>query len=155
MTKRKNSNQSLLRFVFLVYCAALLWLLFGRPQGWIDGLSYREMLQCSVNLTPLLTIRNYLHVIIHRTNDAILVHCIVNLAGNLLLFIPIGYLLPRIFVNLRKFLPFFVTCLGSIFLVEVLQLFTLLGSFDVDDIILNLGGMSVGYLMQLPKRSRK
>ena len=30
---------------------------------------------------------------------------------------------------------------------EVIQLFTLLGSFDVDDVILNLLGMTVGFLI--------
>ena len=39
--------------------------------------------------------------------------------------------------------------LGAILLIEALQLFTLLGSFDVDDIILNLCGMTVGYFLNL------
>ena len=31
--------------------------------------------------------------------------------------------------------------------VEILQLFTLLGSMDIDDLILNLAGMIFGYLI--------
>ncbi len=149
---RRYARQVLLRLVFLAYCAALLWLLFGRSRGWPEGLSYRQALLENVNLTPLLTIRNYLYVIIHRTNDAVLLHCIVNLAGNVVLFVPIGCLLPQLFASMRRFPRFFITCLGLIFLVEAVQLFSLLGSFDVDDILLNLAGMTTGFILQRCRR---
>ena len=146
MKKRNDSRQPLVRFAFIIYCAVMLWLLFFRSWGWDDGLSYPEMLKRSINLTPLLTIKNYLQVVIHRTNDDVLVHCFINLAGNVLLFIPIGFLLPKIWQKQRNFFRFFFTCFLSIVLVELTQLFALLGSFDVDDIILNLGGMSLGFI---------
>ena len=37
--------------------------------------------------------------------------------------------------------------LGIMLAVEVAQLFTLRGSFDVDDLILNLLGAAIGYLI--------
>ena len=43
-------------------------------------------------------------------------------------------------------LVFLLTCTALILTIELVQLLTLLGSFDVDDIILNLGGMTVGYI---------
>ena len=144
--KRDPRRSPLPRFAFLVYCALMLWLLFCRSWGWDDGLSYRQMLQSNINLVPLLTIRNYLYVIIHRSNDDVLIHCIINLAGNVLLFIPLGYLMPKIFVKQENFFRFFLTCILSILMVELVQLFTLLGSFDVDDLILNMGGMILGYI---------
>ena len=67
-------------------------------------------------------------------------------AMNVLLFIPAGWLLPRLWKPMRNFFLFLLTCALSILLVETVQLFTLLGSFDVDDVILNLGGMLLGYL---------
>ena len=146
MRKGKVNTQPFWRFVFLLYCTTMLWLLFCRSHGWIEGLTYEEMLRQNINLTPFLTIRNYLYVIIHRTNKALIVGCIINLAGNVLLFIPAGWLLPRLWKKMRNFFVFFATCAFSIFLVETLQLFTLLGSFDVDDLILNLGGMSIGFI---------
>lgn len=146
MSRKKAARNPFLRFLFLVYCAAMLWLLFFRSWGWEEGLSYRQMLQGNINLVPLLTIRNYLHVVIHRSNDDVLVHCIINLAGNVLLFIPPGYLLPKLWKKQENFFRFFFTCSLSILLVELVQLFTLLGSFDVDDIILNLIGMILGFL---------
>lgn len=151
--KRDPRRSPLLRFLFLLYCGVMLWLLFFRSWGWDDGLTYRQMLQNNINLTPLLTIRNYLYVVIHRSNDDVLLHCIINLAGNIFLFIPLGYLLPKIFAKQDNFFRFFITCTVSILLVELVQLFTLLGSFDVDDLILNLGGMTIGFIFyHLTKR---
>jgi len=152
MAKRKSVQQPFIRFLFLLYSGLMLWLLFGRSWGWTEGLSYRQLLQLNVNLTPLLTIKNYLYVIIHRTNDSVLFHCVINLVGNVVMFIPIGYLIPRIWQRHRKFPLFIATCAGLIFLVETVQLFTLLGSFDIDDIILNLFGMTIGYLMCLLRK---
>lgn len=146
MKKTRTRRDKTLRFVFMIYCAVMLWLLFDRSSGWIDGLTYEEHLRHNVNLVPFLTIGNYLNVVLNRTNDAVLVHCIINLLGNVLLFIPAGYLLPRLWPKQRNFFRFFATCLGVMFLIEVLQLFTLLGSFDVDDLILNLFGMTLGYI---------
>ena len=146
MAKRKPNSQPFWRFAFLVYCALMLWLLFGRSSGWVEGQSYHEMLQLNTNIRPFYTINNYLRVLIHRTNDAMLAHCFINLAGNVLLFIPAGWLLPKLFAKQRNFFVFFFSCLVMILLIETLQLFTLLGSFDVDDVILNLAGMLLGFI---------
>ena len=145
--KRKVNTQPFWRFLFVVYCGVMLWLLFGRSQGWTEGIPYRQLLEHNINLIPLQTLRDYWNVVFHRTNDTYFVHCFINLAGNVLLFIPAGWLLPKIFPTQRNFFRFFATCAGLIFLVETLQLFTLLGSFDIDDVILNLAGMIVGFLV--------
>ena len=146
MTKQQKAREPFLRFLFFVYCAWMLCLLFGRASGWIDGLSYREQLHQNINLQPFYTIGNYLHVLKYSTNAYLVRHCFINLAGNVLLFVPIGWLLPRLWKAQRKFFRFVVTCTGAVFLIETVQLFTLLGSFDVDDWILNLLGMLLGYL---------
>jgi len=146
MKKKEVNTQPFWRFAFLVYCGMMLWLLFGRTLGVIEGLTYEETLRHNINLIPLLTIRNYLYVILHRSNDSVLLHCIINLAGNVLLFVPAGWLLPRLWKPMRNFFLFFLTCALSILLVETVQLFTLLGSFDVDDVILNLAGMLLGFI---------
>ena len=142
----KVNTQPFWRFLFVVYCAVMLWLLFGRSWGWDDGLSYRQMLEQNINLTPLLTLRNYQSVVMQGPDHPYFIHCVINLLGNILLFIPAGCLLPKIFRPQRKFFRFFFTCTGLILLVETLQLVTLLGSFDIDDLILNLGGMILGWI---------
>lgn len=146
MGKPSEKRIRVSRVLFAIYCAAMLWLLFCRSSGWIPGLNYKEQLQANINLTPLYTIKNYLRVVLKRTNDDALLHCIINLGGNVLLFIPAGVLLPKIWPKQRDFFRFFATCTGIMFLVEVLQLFTLLGSFDIDDLILNLTGMTLGFI---------
>lgn len=145
MAKQKSASSPFVRFLFVVYCGVMLWLLFGRSTGWVDGQSYVQMLQRNMNLKPLYTIRNYVYVVRQNTNPELVRHCIINLGGNIFLFIPAGYLLPRIFQKQRNFFRFLLTCTLSILVVETAQLFSLLGSFDIDDLILNLAGMVIGF----------
>ncbi len=149
MAKRKQRTDAkpVWWLIFLLYIAGMLWLLFGRSRGWIEGLSYRQMLQENINFKPFYTIDNYINVIFHYPESFYYRHCITNLLGNIVLFIPAGYLLPRLFGTMRKFIVFFLTVLVVMLFVESLQLLTLLGSFDVDDIILNISGMLIGYIL--------
>ena len=154
MKKPKTKRQPFVRFLFLAYVLVLIWLLFGRSQGWTEELPYRQLLAQNMNLTPLLTIKNYWYVVRHGTNPALVRHCIINLVGNVVLFIPVGYLPVRIWPKLRNFFLFLLCSLGAILAVEALQLFTLLGKFDVDDVILNMAGMLLGYLICIITRSK-
>ena len=147
MAKQNKSSTPLWRFLFVVYVALLLWLLFGRSFDWIEGLSYQQQLKNNISLVPFHTIGNYWKVVCRREYTRLFFHCLINLAGNILLFIPIGYFLPRLWLKMCRFFPFFFTCILSVCLVEILQLFTLLGSMDIDDLILNLFGMIMGYLI--------
>ena len=159
MKKRKALPQPFWRFLFVAYCGVMLWLLFFRSYGWVEGLSYKQMLQQNYNLTPLLTIKNYWYVVTHSRDEAMVLHCIINLSGNIFLFIPAGWLLPRLWKKMHNFFRFMATCCFWIFLVETVQLFTLLGRFDIDDLILNLSGMFLGFvyfhIQNARKRKRK
>jgi glycopeptide antibiotics resistance protein len=145
------------RFLFVVYCALLLWLLFDRTPGWGNADTYAEVLRDNMNLIPLHTIGNYWKVVSRWEFTPVFRHCVINLGGNIFLFIPIGYFLPRFWPFLRNFFSFLLTCTMAITLVELLQLVTLRGSLDIDDLILNLGGMLVGYLtcIIVHKRGKK
>ena len=70
-----------------------------------------------------------------------------NLLGNIIPFIPFGLLLPITYKKFSSMISVFFTGLASILLIEIFQFFTNLGSFDVDDIILNMIGIVCGYLM--------
>ena len=69
-----------------------------------------------------------------------------NLLGNTLPFIPFGFLLPL--SCKRKSSLFGVLLWGLLFVLfaESVQLCTNLGTFDVDDIILNMTAIFLGYL---------
>lgn len=147
MAKRKKVNtQPFWRFAFLVYLALMLWLLFGRSWGWQEGVPYRQLLAQHINLKLFHTIENYWYIVTHRPDSPLFAHCLINLAGNVVMFIPAGWLLPRLWRRFSRFFRFLLTSFLIILLIESLQLLTLLGSFDVDDIVLNLIGMITGYL---------
>jgi len=155
--KRKKSADStpLLRFLFVVYAAILLWLLFDRTPNWGNDLSYADQMRSSMNLIPFHTIKNYWTVVRRMEFSSLFWHCVINLGGNIFLFIPIGYFMPRLWPFLRKFFSFLLSCVLAVVLVELLQLVTLLGSLDIDDLILNLFGMIVGYLLFMISQKKR
>lgn len=120
--------------LFLVYCIWMLMLLFDREQT-----------EQSINLEPLHTIRLFLRVLLYDSSAYNIRLAIVNLFGNIVLFIPLGYFLPLLWQALRKWWRTWLVTLGVMTLVEILQLFTLRGTCDVDDLILNLLGAALGY----------
>ena len=134
------------RFLFVVYVGIMLWLLFGRSSEWGSKLTYAQLLRRNMSLVPFHTIGSYWRVVSRWEWNYMFRHCVINLVGNVVLFIPAGYLLPRLWKTLRNFFCFLLTCVLAISLVELLQLVTLLGSLDVDDLILNLCGMILGYI---------
>ena len=143
--KRKEGRHSFLRFGFFLYVAVMLWLLFGQRFGDIDPSGYQQQLQSNINLQPLATIRLYFKLMSGDYSGALVRHAFINLAGNVLLFVPFGIFLPGIWRKMRKFFACFLTVTVSIIAVEVLQLLTLLGSCDIDDLLLNLTGAIFGY----------
>ena len=72
-----------------------------------------------------------------------------NLLGNIIPFIPVGFLLPVTYKKFSSAISVFVIGLASILVIESFQFFTKLGSFDVDDIILNMTGIVCGYVIFL------
>ena len=71
---------------------------------------------------------------------------LLNLVGNVVAFIPFGFFLPILHVKCRSFL--FTTFLSFEFslMVETIQLVSKVGSFDVDDLLLNTIGGALGCL---------
>lgn len=70
----------------------------------------------------------------------------LNLLGNVVAFLPFGFFLPILHHRCRSF--FFTTFLSFEFslMVEVIQLVSKVGSFDVDDLLLNTIGGAAGCL---------
>lgn len=72
-----------------------------------------------------------------------------NFLGNIIPFIPFGFLLPITYKKLSVAIKVLFIGFTSILLKEIFQFFSKLGSFDVDDIILNIIGIVCGYLIFL------
>lgn len=82
---------------------------------------------------------------------------VVNLLGNVVCFMPFGFLLPTVSrkKNFKNFLS--VTLMAMLFSlgIETAQLLMKVGAFDVDDIFLNTVGGLAGYIFMKLTRVRK
>ena len=92
------------------------------------------------NLIPLKSIKLYL-----TTKDQD-VNPLTNLLGNIVGFVPLGFLLPLLFIKLRSFIRTIAIVFSIRLGFETFQLVTDLGYFDVDDLLLNTIGGMIGYL---------
>ena len=70
-----------------------------------------------------------------------------NVIGNIVLFLPFGYLIG-VYVNPKKIWPVLVTTMLTSGVIEFVQL-KIGRSFDIDDIILNVVGGLIGYLLYI------
>ena len=134
-----------LRALFILYGLLMLWLLFGQRFG--AGLSgtYWARVQNNINTVPFRTIKEFIHTIGVTTNPYLIRHSVINLAGNVVMFVPLGFFPPCLWNALRSFARCMVGAATCILIIELIQLFTLLGSCDVDDLILNMVGVAIGY----------
>ena len=110
-------------------------------------------------MKPFQTILLFLNVIMNAENngysESLLRMSYANLFGNVAAFIPLGFFIPRLFRKMRRLLRTVLLAGCIILSVEVLQYYTSLGSCDIDDIMLNLLGVFIGYLIfkvLFPKR---
>lgn len=96
----------------------------------------------SNNFIPFKTINFYLYL----ANVNLIIR-IKNLVGNIIGFMPFAFLCPLLFKKFRNFKVVILTTFSLSLSYEVLQLLFELGSFDVDDLILNTIGGFLGYLL--------
>jgi glycopeptide antibiotics resistance protein len=103
--------------------------------------TYDEYHWRSNNFVPFKTIIFYLYIADVNLNIRI-----ENLAGNVVGFIPLGFILPLLLKKFQRLSAVMAASLCLSLTYEILQLLFEFGSFDVDDLILNtLGGM-LGYI---------
>ena len=136
-------KKNIWKVLFGVYCAVMLWLLFDRQRG-LPDMDYWLQLRQNMNLEPFHTIRLFWAALDMEEYHH---QAVINLGGNVLMFIPLGVFLPLLWKGLRKWWRTWLATLAIMLVVELTQLFTLRGSFDVDDLILNLLGAAMGYII--------
>lgn len=71
---------------------------------------------------------------------------LINLAGNVAVFVPFGVLLPILFRKCRFYPVFLLRFLALIVVLELAQGISGAGVADVDDLILNGLGATIGYV---------
>lgn len=70
-----------------------------------------------------------------------------NIAGNIIGFLPFGFMLPIVAEKMRSGFLIIMSGFALSMTVELIQLATKVGCFDVDDLILNTLGAAIGYLL--------
>ena len=125
--------------LFGLYCLLMLWLLFG--QRFDDG-GFREL-----QLQPFRTLKLFWDALISNKNLGMRTHSFINLVGNVAMFVPLGFCVPWIWQRWQKFWRhlFFMTVI--ILCVELSQFALCLGTCDVDDLLLNLVGTTLGFVL--------
>lgn len=144
-----------LMMLFALYAAAVCYLVLLSPDRWhrrAFTLDWKQrMLEYGVpqytrifqNTKPLQTLTDYIFHAEHYN----LSNMLYNVLGNLALFLPLGMLVPTLFLSFRSIHRVFFTGLVSSLAIEFLQFWFALGSFDVDDLLLNLVGALSGYAL--------
>ncbi len=115
-----------------------LWLRNGFNFSGFDNIQDR------INLVPFKTIMTFAKEFdsMYSTSQIIL-----NLFGNVCAFMPMALFLPLLFKRQNKVFQFVITLILMILGIEFLQLITGSGRFDIDDLILNLFGAVLVYLL--------
>ena len=137
MNESRKRLGSLSRLILILYgCVVIYFVLFSDRLGRVDGYStYRY------NLVPFEEIRRF---IIYR-NYVSIEAFLLNLFGNLLVFFPIGLLVPIWRLEKTGCIRIIYTFLFSL-CIETLQLVTKVGVFDVDDLMMNTFGGLLGWI---------
>ncbi|HFK1453694.1 VanZ family protein [Bacillus tropicus] len=149
----QSSTQKYVQWIgwglFLPYSFVLLFkLLLGRSAFYFGNLKYffetgdwHAIHGGLINLVPFKSTIRYLTEFDSYNLDIVL----MNTLGNVIIFIPFGFLLPLLFKQINNVKIASKIFIKFILLIESLQLLTFTGVFDIDDIILNMLGALIGY----------
>lgn len=155
LSKYLKSNKPMQIYLYLIFLMYILVLIklrlfdsnYGRNGLNIFNFNHEyigEYLQNQVNIIPFKTILEYI-----KRWDHIAIY---NLFGNIIAFAPMGLFLPLLFKKQNKLKTFILTNIAIILTIELFQFLSLSGSFDIDDLILNLiGSLTIYSLFKIKK----
>lgn len=143
--QKRNLRKAWMKLFFAVYILLVIKvIIFKYPleqlQAIVDTWRRSVILEGlgTANFTPFRTIKMYIDYA-HKLNS------VENLAGNILVFVPLGFLLPIVSDKVRTFPAVMLNAFVFVLGIETFQLFSAFGAFDVDDIMLNCLGAALGY----------
>lgn len=137
MGRIKKKHRILGGIVFMVYIVLLVYFMFfaeslGRA---VASSSYHYNLEPFKEISRFLTYRDRLGMGV----------VVANLLGNVIAFVPFGLFLPIMINNRFGYIGMTLLSLDLSLFIELLQLVSKVGSFDVDDLFLNTIGGLIGY----------
>ena len=124
-----------------LYMIGLIWILFSVHTSSFSR-SSTHFQEVTPQLIPFKSIFQYVTAIQLENKVSA---SLSNVLGNIVLFVPWGFLIAQTFIFLRNWLLVSLSSLALSLLAEVIQFTFKVGVFDVDDIILNTLGGIVGY----------
>lgn len=134
--KHAKRLRTLGKILFVLYIGFLIYfLLFSEWYGRVG-----EMREYHYNIELFKEIKRF-----WTYREQLGIAAFTNLAGNVLIFVPFGFFMPMA----SRYRNFFITVFysfGLSFCVEIFQLVTKVGTFDVDDLLLNTIGGTIGYI---------
>ena len=129
---------------FFVYVLLMISILFFRNR-YADGLSISEYMARFSNFVPFKTIKTYVtYFFAGKINRGIVYR---NIFGNMLLFMPLTVFLYSLFPKMKNIVANLSVVFVCIVTTETVQLLFKIGSIDIDDIILNMIGALLGFLV--------
>lgn len=147
--KEPNKIKVIGTLLFIIYIIMMVYFLFfAESMG--RTICDREY---SYNLVLFKEIKRFIKYRKELGMTAVL----TNVFGNIICFIPFGFMLPIISMKMRKSLLVTLVSFELSIVIEVTQLVFKVGSFDVDDLVLNTIGGLIGVLLykQVEKIYRK
>lgn len=139
MDANKKKRRLVAGILFVSYFIVLFYFLFFSEEL---GRTYSERTY-HYNLIPFKEIGRFI-----KYREALGVNAVfLNIVGNILAFLPFGAFLPIFSRRCRHFFPTVFYSFELSLLVELLQLVFKVGSFDVDDLLLNTIGGMLGFFL--------
>ena len=128
------------RYLLAAFCAYISILIYFLFFGF-SRLQYTEILQYRYNLIPA-----RIPLWLPRRFSMDTLKLWIFALGNLLAFVPFGIFVPMLIKNhFRTYFKFILMFLLFILSMEIIQMLTYLGSFDVEDVIVNTIGATIGF----------
>lgn len=149
----KNSIKVIIGLSFIFYIIALIVIIFMKPRGYVDDMPFIEYVRYSINIFPFRTISTYVKALINGNMNIDIP--VKNLGGNLILFLPMGIYLPFLIKKMNGLKSYSIFMISLLFSVEIMQLITRRGRFDIDDFILNMLGAFIGFAIWKTKLVQK
>lgn len=145
------NKRKIVKYIFLIYMVAIidivLFKFFGdyrqvvnRVQGIIEQ---RNEGNWNYELTPFVTIAP---AIKRYILGGIVVPALFNFIGNIVIFIPMGFLITFL-LKRNSFFKTMGLCLLIIILIEITQFIACLGVGDINDVIINMFGCLIGFFL--------
>lgn len=124
----------------------MLWLLFIRFRD-VTVTDYWAQLAGRLNLVPFSSMGSMLRALWRNPYPDVLWTVVYNIGGNICMFVLLGFFLRALFPGCRSLLRCMAAAAVIMSIVELCQLLTLRGFCEVDDVMLNVLGAAIGWLI--------